>query len=157
VAGAVFKPTATCQSWIDGPALATAISARVTSGLSHSNGASTQTARIPGRSLTCPVGNGAIFAGCELRMRLSTWSLNRSQLSLDSCTAMIVQPPADGPAAWKIECLRLLSLPEALVAGVLLFDCSTAVGQSGETRFVAPPRTIADRRAAAASGCTGSV
>ena len=28
------------------------------------------------------------------------WALRHSQLALDSCTAMIVQPPADAPAAW---------------------------------------------------------
>src|SRR5205085_11759725 len=32
----------------------------------------------------------------------STWSRNRSQLSCESWTATIVQPSAEGPAAWKI-------------------------------------------------------
>ena len=29
-------------------------------------------------------------------------SRNASQLSFDSCTAKIVQPPSEGPAAWKV-------------------------------------------------------
>jgi hypothetical protein len=37
---------------------------------------------------------------CILGIRMS--SRKRSQLCFDSWTAMIVQPPADGPAAWRI-------------------------------------------------------
>jgi hypothetical protein len=50
-------------------------------------------------------------------------SRNRSQLSFDSWMATIVQPPADGPAAWKVWPSGRRSLPRRTAASVASY-CS---------------------------------